>query len=70
MNTITLPKIEYLRLKKQAGAYQKLTSQLFSSIIKDTAKDVIEDFQKTNLYTEDFLKDLEDGIRKSSYLKL
>ena len=28
--------------------------------------EIIEDFSKTDLYTEEFLKDLESGIRKSS----
>jgi len=67
MNQVTISKIEYLRLRKQAVGYQKLVSQLFESAIKDPLYEVMEDFRETNLYSQDFLKDLEDGLRKSSY---
>lgn len=29
--------------------------------------DVIADFRKTDLYSEEFLKDIEDGLKKSPY---
>jgi hypothetical protein len=69
MDTITIPKAEYKKLQQQAKAYQKLTGQLFKSIIRDPIQDVIQDFRKTDLYTDEFLKDLEGGLRKSSYAK-
>ncbi|MBI3459300.1 hypothetical protein HY061_03510 [Candidatus Azambacteria bacterium] len=70
MTQVTISKIEYLRLKKQAGGYQKLVSQIFESAIKDPLYEVVEDFRSTNLYSQDFLADLEDGLRKSSYKKV
>lgn len=34
----------------------------------DKIKIVVNDFRKTKIYSEEFLKDLEQGLRKSSYL--
>lgn len=67
MNKITIPKTEYLKLRKQAKGYQKFASRLFESVIKDPIQEVTEDFRRTDLYTEAFIKDLEDGLQKSSY---
>lgn len=69
MATVTIPQTEYLRLAQQANAYQKITASLFEFVIKDPTQEVVADFKKTNLYTEGFLNDLEDGLRKSSYRK-
>ncbi len=69
MASITIPKNEYVRLQRQASAYRKLTSRLFETVIKDPIKETIEDFGRTNLYTKEFLRDLEKGLRKSSYAK-
>ena len=69
IQTITLPKTEYQRLKAQAKAYQKIMSKFFEFALKDSVKEVVEDFRRTNLYTEEFLKDLEAGLKKSSYFK-
>ena len=57
-------------MRKQAEGYQKLASRLFESVIKDPIQEVVEDFRGTGLYTEAFLKDLEDGLQKSSYNKV
>ncbi len=65
--TITLSKTEYDKLKKQARAYKVLASQFFTSKIKDPIKDIVDDFKNTDIYTDEFLKDLEKGLRKSSY---
>ncbi|MDP3948831.1 MAG: hypothetical protein Q8Q17_02690 [bacterium] len=70
MNKITISKTEYLKLRKQAEGYQKFASRLFESVIKDPIQEVVEDFRGTSLYTEAFLKDLEDGLQKSSYGKV
>lgn len=70
MNKITISQTEYLKLRKQAEGYQKLASRLFESVIKDPIREVAEDFRATDLYAEAFLKDLEDGLRKSSYGKV
>lgn len=65
MQTITLPKNEYLKLQREATAYRRLSARVFETIVDDV-KNVVEDFRKTNLYTDEFLIDLEDGLRKSS----
>jgi hypothetical protein len=70
MTTITIPKKEYIRLKDQAKAYQKMAKSLFSAVLRDPISEVAEDFRATGLYKESFLNDLEDGLRKSSYLKI
>ena len=66
MNKITLPKSEYVKLRKRAAAYQKLIGSLFKSVVHDSIEDVVSDFRKTDLYTEGFLKDLKGGLQKSS----
>ncbi|MBT3368684.1 MAG: hypothetical protein HN416_16165 [Nitrospina sp.] len=33
---------------------------------KDKVKSIIKDFESTNLYEDDFLRDLENGLKKSS----
>ena len=67
MTTITIPKTEYEQLRRQASAYRKFSAKFFESIINDPIDEVVKDFKKTNLYTEEFLKDLDSGLRKSSY---
>ena len=69
MSQVTVPKTKYEQLKKQAAAYRLFAAKLFESVLKDPVGQVVEDFRKTNLYTEDFIKDLESGLRKSSYIK-
>ncbi len=66
---VTIPKAEYTRLKREAEAYRRFSVQFFQTAIQEPVKDVVEDFRKTNLYSEKFLVDLEDGLRKSSYAK-
>lgn len=67
--TITVSKIEYNRLKQQAMAYRKFTARFFDFLIKDSVKNVVDDFRQTNLYTEDFLNDLENGLSDSTYFQ-
>ncbi len=67
--TITLPKYEFNQLKQQALAYRKFATKFFDFIIRDSAKDVVKDFRATNLYTEEFLQDLEIGLSDSSYFQ-
>lgn len=33
---------------------------------KDTVEHILADFRETDLYEEDFLRDLEEGLKKSS----
>ena len=69
MSTITLPKIEYQKLKKEANAYRRIKTHLFESLIRDPIDKVVQDFKETHLYSEAFLQDLERGLRRSSYGK-
>jgi len=69
MVEVAVSKTEYEKLKRQATAYRRFAKKFFELIIKDPIKEVVEDFRKTNLYTKEFLKDLESGLRKSSYAK-
>ena len=68
-DTITLSKQKYLRLKKQAQAYRTMVARMFELPLRDPIDEVVADFRATGLYTEEFLSDLEDGLRKSSYAK-
>lgn len=71
MTTITLPKIEYLELKKRASAYEKIIGIIgydaFVSPPIRSAKQVMKEFKKTGLYNKSFIKDLENGLKRSSY---
>lgn len=67
MNTLTIPKNEYDLLNQQALAYKKLVSRLFEFVIKDSQENLVDDFRRTDLYSEEFLNDLKSGIHKSSY---
>jgi len=67
--TITLPKTEYNQLKQQAMAYRRFTARFFDSLIKDSVKNVVDDFRATNLYGKNFLRDLEVGLSDSSYFQ-
>jgi hypothetical protein len=69
MTTITLPKIEYLKLKKEVNAYRNMKAHLFESLVQDPVDKVIQDFARTKLYSKAFLQDLEKGLRRSSYGK-
>lgn len=69
MVSITLPETEYRKLKRQAQAYRGFAARFFELIIKDPIQEVVDDFQKTNLYSKEFLEDLESGLRKSSYVE-
>lgn len=67
MDKITISKTKYEQLKKQAAAYKKFAAKFYEFVVKDTIGEIVEDFNKTNLYTNEFLYDLENGLRKSSY---
>jgi hypothetical protein len=69
MSTITISKKEYAQLKSQASAYRGMAKNLFSAVINDPISEVAEDFKATGRYSRAFLKVLETGLRKSSYLK-
>jgi len=62
-----ISKKEYKQLKKQSEAYRNIAGRLFEAAISDPVEEVILDFRKTGLYSKEFLKDLELGLKKSSY---
>lgn len=68
-DAVTLPKKEYLRLKEDAQAYRDLAARVFELPLKDPVAAVVSDFRDTDLYTDEFIADLEDGLRQSSYSK-
>ena len=68
-DAITVSKQEYLRLKQLAQAYRIMAARMFELPLRDPVDEVVADFRATDLYTEEFLLDLEDGLRKSSYAK-
>ena len=67
-DAVTLSKQEYLSLKQQAQAYRALAAKVFELPLKDPITEVA-DFKTAGLYTKEFLADLEDGLRKSSYAR-
>ena len=69
MSKIAIPKIEYTRLQRQAGAYRKLAGRFFESVIRNPIDTVLDDFEATGLYSDKFIGDLRDGLKKSSYGK-
>jgi len=69
METITIPKEEYELLKSQAQIYRSIASDFFRTIGNDNLKNILSEFKDTNLYSDEFLSDLENGLAKSSYFK-
>ena len=67
MNKIAIPKTEYRQLRRQADAYKKIAGDLSALILRDSVAEAVGDFRNTGLYAEEFLSDMETGLRKSSY---
>ncbi len=67
METIKIDKKEYKRLLKVESAYKKIVGEVYNSKLNDNVDDVVKDFADTNLYTAEFIKDLSDGLKKSTY---
>lgn len=71
MTTITLPKIEYINLKKRAEAFDKMVANINPSFffvpVEKSQKKIISEFSATKLYSKEFLKSLEKGLKRSSY---
>lgn len=67
--TVTLPRQDYLRLKQEAAAYRTMAARVFELPLRDPVGEVVADFRVADLYTDEFITDLEDGLRKSSYAK-
>ncbi|MEK7098982.1 MAG: hypothetical protein AAB916_00505 [Patescibacteria group bacterium] len=69
MDTIVIPKTEYRRLRREADAYKKMAGDLNALILHDSVSEAVDDFKKTGLYTDEFINDLETGLRRSSYAR-
>ena len=67
METVKIPKKEYKRLVSKAKAYDELAKNFFESVVEDPVENVVKDFKKSGLYSDDFIKDLENGLKKSTY---
>lgn len=72
-STITLPKTEYQRLRRTANLFEvirKLFEAEVDFFVEPPTKDpkkIIKEFGKTGLYSKEFLKSLERGLKDSSY---
>lgn len=66
MATITVQQDEYEQLKRQAAAYKQLVARFFESVTEGSVEEIIQDFRKSGEYTDEFLTDLEAGLKKSS----
>jgi len=73
MVTITIPKKEYQLLTEKALRYeylrQLLEEDIFASPPMKNAKDAVEEFQKSRLYSQKFLQSLKRGVARSSYFR-
>lgn len=69
MELITISKKEYKILVSKAKAYEKLSESFYKNALNDSVESIVSDFKKTNLYTDEFLRDLEGGLKKSSLSK-
>lgn len=69
IDTVTIPKKEYATLKREAREYRRITSRVFESMVRGDIATVVTDFKHTDLYTNSFLEDLEQGLHKSTYGK-
>ena len=67
--TITLEKKEYIALKKDAESYRKIMSNMFEKAISSPASEIVKDFKLTAKYSDEFIRDLENGLLKSSLNK-
>jgi len=71
MTTITLPKIEYLNLKKRAEAFDNMIAGINPSFFlvppEKSRKRIISEFSKTKIYNKEFLKSLGKGLKRSSF---
>jgi hypothetical protein len=68
MDKITIEKKEYERLLRVESAYKKIVGEVYNSILNDSVIDIISDYDETKIYSAEFLKDLGEGLKKSSYL--
>lgn len=66
MAEVTLQQEEYELLKRQAAAYKRLMAGFFTSMAPSSVDEIVSDFKATGLYPDEFITDLESGLRRSS----
>ena len=71
MSTVTIPKMKYETLKREAAAYRKIASaggvNLFDSPPTRDTKKVIAAMKETGRYSKKFLSSLSKGLARSSF---
>jgi hypothetical protein len=67
MEKITIPKEKYERLLLIEEAYTKLFKVMLDSYNANLIEPVVKDFEDTGIYSEEFIKDLREGLQKSTY---
>lgn len=73
MSSITISKKEYGKLMEVKFRYdylrQIIREDIFTSPQTRNVKELIDKFKQTKLYSQNFLKSLERGLKRSSYFK-
>lgn len=73
MNTanVNITKSEYNDLKSRADAYDRIISlaqrEVAFTPTERSAKKVLAEFKKADKYSENFLKSLEQGLKRSTF---
>ena len=71
MVTVTMPKVEYISLKKKAESFDSMIAGINPSLLfvplEKSRKKIISEFSKTKLYSKEFIKDIEKGMKRSSF---
>lgn len=72
-NTVTLPKIEYERLRKIAERYELLRNAVTQDFFEEPpirdSKEIIAALRKTGRYATRFLNSVARGLNESSFLR-
>ncbi len=60
--------IDNLSGKERQSLLKRLTEEpiRLKAFKRDKIESILADFESTNLYADDFLRDLQDGLKKSS----
>jgi len=75
MVTVTIPKKEYQKLIERALRYEYLRQilkeeeDIFAPPPTKNSKEIIKSFRATKLYSPEFLRSLEKGLKRSTYFK-
>ena len=75
MNNITISKKQYQKLLEKDLRYEHLQQivrekeDIFASPPTRDVKEILSAFRETKLYSSQFLKSLEKGLKRSSYFK-